>query len=289
MYLQVKRDTSPYPVEGCTLITPINNSEYFMILYKYIDNASLDRFFKDGYISIKFTPHSEFNDPFESYGYALDDESVASLTMRYEINQNLACLCLSKNPLNVLMWSHYADKHQGFVVAIDTEKAGFDDEAKCLITAPKGEIVYLESRIKSKLKISQENIYDTDIISKLLLTKSLHWKYEEEIRIIKKTNLLQKQGTVLIDKIIDLKSITGIYIGINNKMVDEIIRNNNALETLILNKTVQLYQCEFKKSTWDLAIESYEYTKYPHDMQRMDVFDSVAKVLRAMERNHIDT
>ncbi len=23
---------------------------------------------------------------------------------------------------------HYADKHQGFVVAIDTERAGFDDE-----------------------------------------------------------------------------------------------------------------------------------------------------------------
>ena len=273
--------------KGCTLITPINYSDYFMILYKYIDNASLDRFFKDGYISIKFTPHSEFNDPFESYGYALDDESIESLTMRYEINQSLACLCLSKNPLNVLMWSHYADKHQGFVVAIDTEKAGFDDEAKCLITAPKGDVVYLGSRIKSKLKISQKNIYDTNIISKLLLTKSSHWQYEEEIRIIKKTESLHKEGTVLIDKIIDLKSVTGIYIGINNKGFDEIIKNNNILETLILNKTVQLYQCEFKKSTWDLAIEGYEYTKYPHDMQRMDVFDSVAKVLRAMERNHI--
>lgn len=67
-----------------------------MILYKYIDNQSLERFFKDGYISIKFTPHGEFNDPFESYGYALDDESIESLTMRYEINQNIACLCLSK-------------------------------------------------------------------------------------------------------------------------------------------------------------------------------------------------
>ena len=258
-----------------------------MILYKYIDNASLDRFFKDGYISIKFTPHSEFNDPFESYGYALDDASIESLTMRYVINKNLACLCLSKNPLNVLMWSHYAEKHQGFVVAIDIEKAGYDDEAKCLISAQKGDIDYLENRIKSKLKITQENIYDTDVISKLLLTKSLHWKYEEEIRVIKKTDSLQQQGAVLIDKIFDLNSIVSIYIGINNKGVDEIIRNNNALETLILNKTVQLYQCEFKKSTWDLDIEAYEYTKYPHDMQRMDVFDSVVKVLRAMERNHI--
>ncbi len=258
-----------------------------MILYKYIDNASLDRFFKDGYISIKFTPHSEFNDPFESYGYGLDDESIESLTMRSEINQNLACLCLSKNPLNVLMWSHYADKHQGFVVAIDTEKAGYDDDEKCLITAPKGDIKYLGSRIKSKLKITQENIFDTDIISKLLLTKSLHWKYEEEIRIIKKTKSLNKQAAVLIDKIVDLKSVTGIYIGINNKGIDEIIRNNHTLEALILNKTIKLYQCEFKKSTWDLAVEGYEYSTYPHDMHRMDVFDSVEKILRAMERNHI--
>ncbi len=259
-----------------------------MILYKYIDNSSLDRFFKDGYISIKFTPHSEFNDPFESYGYALDDESIESLTMRYEINQKLACLCLSKNPLNVLMWSHYADKHQGFVVAIDTERAGYDDEEKCLITAPKGDIDYLESRVKSKLLISQDNIYDTDVIGKLLLTKSLHWKYEQEIRIIKKTESLQKQDPILIDKVVDLKSVTAIYIGINNKMADKIIRNNNTLETMILDKTVQLYQCEFKKSTWDLTAEDYEYTKYSHDMQRMDVFDSAGKILRTMERNHID-
>ncbi|MGP0982819.1 MULTISPECIES: DUF2971 domain-containing protein [unclassified Serratia (in: enterobacteria)] len=258
-----------------------------MILYKYIDNQSLERFFKDGYISIKFTPHGEFNDPFESYGYALDDESIESLIMRYEINQNIACLCLSKNPLNVLMWSHYADKHQGFVIAIDTEKAGYDDDVKCLITAPKGDINYLKDRIKSKLKVSNENIYDSDILSKLLLTKSFHWKYEEEVRIIKKTEELHRQGSVLIDKISNFKSVVGIYIGINNKNFDEIIRNNTSLEDIVVSKAVKLYQCEFKKSTWDLTIEDYEYTKYQHDIHRIDVYESLAKVLRAMDRNHI--
>ncbi|EHY1692756.1 DUF2971 domain-containing protein [Escherichia coli] len=259
-----------------------------MILYKYIDKTSLERFFKDGYISIKFTPYSEFNDPFESYGYelSLDSESLEPLAMRGEINQNVACLCLSKNPLNVLMWSHYADKHQGFVVAIDTERAGFDDEEKCLITAQKGDINYLESRIKSKLKISQENIYSTDVISKLLLTKSLHWKYEEEVRIIKRVGLLQKQENILIDKITDLSSVTAIYIGINNKDIDKIIKKSSVLEGLVLNKTVRLYQCEFKKSTWDLTIEDYEYTESPHAMQRGG-FESLEKIVRAIERNHI--
>ncbi|HGG9121605.1 TPA: DUF2971 domain-containing protein, partial [Enterobacter hormaechei subsp. xiangfangensis] len=116
----------------------------------------------------------------------------------------------------------------------------------------------------------------------------LHWKYEEEVRIIKKTESLHKCDTLLIDHIVDLKSVVGIYIGINNKGIDEIIRNNKTLETLILNKAVQLYQCEFKKSTWDLTTEGYEYSKYQHDRQRMDIFDSAENILRAMERNHID-
>jgi len=34
--------------------------------------------------------------------------------------------------------------------------------------------------------------------------------------------------------------------------------------------------------------EDYEYSKHQHDMQRMDIFDSAEKILRAMERNHID-
>lgn len=55
-----------------------------------------------------------------------------------------------------------------------------------------------------------------------------------------------------------------------------------------MDKSVQLYQCEFKKSTWDLATEGYEYSKCQHDMQRMDIFDSAEKILRAMERNLID-
>ncbi|KJP43593.1 hypothetical protein SR70_04810 [Klebsiella aerogenes] len=259
-----------------------------MIVYKYIDSASLDHFFKDGYISLKFTPHGEFNDPFESYGYSLDDESIESLTMRHVINCNIACLCLSKNPLNVLMWSHYSDKHQGFAVAIDTEKAGFDDESKCLITAPQGDIEYLTERRKSKLKVSQDNVYDTDIISKLLLTKSIHWRYEEEIRIIKKTEFLERQGTVLIDKVVNIDAVTEIYIGINNKNFDNIVRNNKELESLILNKTIKLYQCDFKKSTWDLDKEDYHYSTHPHVMERMEVFDSAEKILRAMERNHIN-
>lgn len=263
-----------------------------MILYKYIDQASLNHFFQDGYISLKFSPHSEFNDPFESYGYAIDDESLISLTMRHEINNNLACLCLSKNPLNVLMWAHYGDKHQGFVVEIDTEKAGFDDESKCLITTSNGGVEYLTERQKERLKIDHSNVYHTDIISKLLLKKSVHWSYEEEIRVIKKTeSLIEKvagEDIVLIDKITNLEAVTGIYIGMRNENFDAVVRGNSQLEKLITNQKIKLYRCDFKKSTWDLEKEDYQYIKHPHMMERLGVYESLEKVLRARERNHID-
>lgn len=263
-----------------------------MILYKYVDASSLGHFFKDGYISIKFTPHGEFNDPFESYGYSIGDESLISLTMRHEINKNLACLCLSKNPLNVLMWAHYGDEHRGFAVEIDTEKAGFDDESHCIITAPNGDIDYLEERIKGRLKVDQSNVYRTDIISKLLLNKSVHWKYEEEVRVIKKSESLTEQltdkGPILITKVINLDAVTGIYIGMRNANFDSVVRENSQLEDLITNQKIKLYRCDFKKSTWDLDKEDHQYVKHPHMMDRIGVYDSLEKVIRNMNRDHIE-
>ncbi|EMP4177027.1 TPA: DUF2971 domain-containing protein [Klebsiella pneumoniae] len=259
-----------------------------MILYKYIDQNSLAHFFQEDFISIKFSPHSMFNDPFESYGYAIDDTSLVSLTMRNEINENLACLCLSKKPLNVLMWAHYGNKHQGFVVEIDTEKAGFEDNSKYLITAQNGSIEYLMARQKGSLKVDLTNVYDHDIITKLLLNKSIHWSYEEEVRVIKKTNSLIRKHDILIDKITNLEAITGIYIGMRNENFNEVVNGNEQLKNLIINQRVKLYRCDFKKSTWDLESEEYQYVSSPHIMERIDVFSSLGQVVRAIERNHID-
>lgn len=69
-----------------------------MILYKYISKDSLGYVFGSNGISIKFTPFCDFNDPFESYGASIaphDEGSLIHLTMRHEINNKLACLCLS--------------------------------------------------------------------------------------------------------------------------------------------------------------------------------------------------
>ncbi|EAN5881063.1 DUF2971 domain-containing protein, partial [Salmonella enterica] len=117
-----------------------------MILYKYVPEETLKLFFDHDATSFKFTPVGQFNDPFETYGVSFaseDKDSLAHLTFRSKINSDLASLCLSRSPLEVLMWSHYAQHHRGYVVGIDTELAGFHDENLCLITANEGGIDYV--------------------------------------------------------------------------------------------------------------------------------------------------
>ncbi|WP_222928964.1 DUF2971 domain-containing protein, partial [Enterobacter hormaechei] len=100
-----------------------------MILYKYVPEETLKLFFDHDATSFKFTPVGQFNDPFETYGVSFaseDKDSLAHLTFRSKINSDLASLCLSRSPLEVLMWSHYAQHHRGYVVGIDTELAGFN-------------------------------------------------------------------------------------------------------------------------------------------------------------------
>jgi hypothetical protein len=82
-------------------------------------------------------------------------------------------LSLSKNNSNILMWSHYASNHTGIVLGYD------------MLVDPEFFI--------TPHNVSYTDIYDelnffrdrNETIRKNLSTKSQHWAYEEEIRIIK--------------------------------------------------------------------------------------------------------
>lgn len=77
---------------------------------------------------------------------------------------------LTKNPSNLLMWSHYADQHRGCVFSIETSLAWRDDVIY--------QVKYGSSRVPFTGKgPEQEN-------EAIALTKSLDWCYEEEYRMI---------------------------------------------------------------------------------------------------------
>ena len=79
--------------------------------------------------------------------------------------------CVAKSYKNLLMWAHYADSHKGFALEIDVSKLDdkfFPYKVDYTQNIPKME--YLKN--------------SSDFIKKWALTKSDHWEYEEERRMI---------------------------------------------------------------------------------------------------------
>lgn len=109
-------------------------------------------------IKITFSNKEELNKLFECY------------------MKKIGIYCLSSVKDDILMWSHYAESHKGLCLEFDTTK----------------EIVYFGQAFK----VNYSNEYPSiDVIKiglgkdneyrKVVLTKSKHWEYEHEWRIIK--------------------------------------------------------------------------------------------------------
>lgn len=210
-----------------------------MILYKYLSHKSFVEFYlenlkKGECPSLYFSHPNYFNDPFEfapisNYillrnGHAPPSRAEAQLALR-----EFSVLSLTSNHLNKLMWSHYGDSYNGFVIGIDIELMDFNNEEKFIIPAKFGRVVYLSE--PPKLSFNFEAIKNPssefdpkayDMYQQLFLCKDVCWHYEEEVRIVAKTNRIrsfdsakqiQHTGTTIPLPIAAIKEI--YYSGIN--------------------------------------------------------------------------
>lgn len=135
-----------------------------MLLYKFRSLQNLRRFL-DILVNKRFymAHFNEMNDPMEGVFY-YDSQSQISLYNITEGKKKQLICCFSKDYRNTLLWSHYADSHQG-----------------CC----------LEVEVTSKLKPLEVN-YSANIpdisrcdIEGILTHKSKYWGYEKEVRFIK--------------------------------------------------------------------------------------------------------
>jgi hypothetical protein len=122
---------------------------------------------------LKIATLNELNDPFEFYGVDLSDEIIRSgfKKMKDELSRTRGLLCFSRDWHNPVQWSHYADKHKGLCLGFEVPSEHF------------GSVNYSRNRfsVNPELLLNYRQL-DLETQIKLLFTKYVHWKYEDEMR-----------------------------------------------------------------------------------------------------------
>jgi hypothetical protein len=183
-----------------------------MLVYKYVTGDRIDVLERG---LIRFTQASALNDPFETEpnlceleaylrqrGKRIIEEqrerganfiqlAVADFMLeptlrkklaafRQDNNSNYAFLSLSKKQNNLLMWSHYSDSHRGFVLGFESDHAFFQTTIPREVRALT-EVGY--SATRPIMPAPDQNW--TNLAEIIFFTKSEHWSYEEELRLVK--------------------------------------------------------------------------------------------------------
>jgi hypothetical protein len=146
--------------------------------------------------TLKFTSATEFNDLFEflprrkNTAPVSGDEWASSEAWDFVLELSSACphfvCCFSSEKDNMLMWSHYGDSHKGIAIGFQTKNAVFEDRLY--------EVTYSRERVAIELKrtVNHDKLKTRtswqpteDEYLRLLTTKSDHWRYETEWRLIR--------------------------------------------------------------------------------------------------------
>ena len=172
---------------------------------------------------IYFQQVNKFNDPMDSLLYfdtrkipmnslfvkrikgalLISDEDIKTLFKDHtrmakaisEMRKDIRCACFSENKDSCLMWSHYANQHNGFVIKYNTNKFG-EQISKRLLP-----VIY--SAIKPD---ETEEIRDctNNLYLKSCVYKAKDWEYEKEWRVLS----IRRP-----EKLYEKKAIDTIYLG----------------------------------------------------------------------------
>lgn len=154
-------------------------------------------------------------------------------------SNKLGIVCLSEKPDDILMWSHYGCNHKGFSLQFDGEILA--NSFYCCRVRYRKEYPTFHEFVRSNLD---------EIARTFLFTKSNHWKYEKEVRLM--VNAETPDGKAL-SRIIKYPShsLTGIIFGCQTSDPDK----QRIIDALCKNGTnVPTYQCEKSRSSYSVKI-----------------------------------
>lgn len=106
--------------------------------------------------------------------------------------------CFTKNPHNILMWSHYADSHKGLCLGFD-RKILLDSLNKLYPDIKLDELEY-DAKLKTVKPIYKSKSLSFSDLSKIFLSKLDHWTKEDEVRVHKQFDYQETRRSIPFDK-----------------------------------------------------------------------------------------
>jgi len=147
-----------------------------------------------------------------------------------DVKMKIGITCFSKSYMNTLMWSHYANKHNGLCLGFCFKKCGGNGFIQA--------VVKYATEIKS-VKYYRDSVYG---IYNWLFTKSHIWNYEQEVRRVN----TRKNGLLSFEK----SELSEIYFGL--KISAEQI---NQIKKILIEKKYEVKKIssvKMNKHTFDL-------------------------------------
>ncbi|NLF84340.1 MAG: DUF2971 domain-containing protein [Candidatus Gastranaerophilales bacterium] len=160
--------------------------------------------------------------------------------------------CLSETKDNLLMWAHYADNHTGVVVKfkiVPETDSPLESIKKVFYTDKIPEFPKFNISNNVVPDIYSLKGYVEELINIISLTKSIHWNYEKEWRIISKLRDKTKTSEIIP---FAPEEVADVYLGLK-------IDSKNKQEIIEITKKhypqAGIYQAVKSKDKYELIFE----------------------------------
>ena len=141
-----------------------------MIYYKYRSIKEF-KYFMDILANKRLwaSTYDKLNDPMEGAYTYKEGKFDKTLIEKLNRQKGILKICsLSKSEDNFLLWSHYADGHQGVAIGLSVDENKF----------PVTEVNYVDD-----IETINDSIFNSQTARTILSRKLKIWEYEEEVRI----------------------------------------------------------------------------------------------------------
>ncbi len=193
-----------------------------MRVYHFLNSKWTEKALRKNRLKVSII--DKLNDPFEFHaGFSNPTAEIKKVfrIWKSNISKEFGLLCFSKGWHNPLLWSHYADKHEGFALGFDI----LDNTAT--------EVDYSDNRPLFNWDRLPDAKHSQEFLGRLAKTKFISWKYEEEVRLFYKLNtLLFDQGYYFCqfdDKLILREVIAGCNSQLSDKQLIEMVKGHKEI------------------------------------------------------------